>query len=595
MLKDSLLELLQNTVLLVSLGAVYEITPLRLRHKRPFLHVFIGIILGFIGVAVMSTPWKFAAGITFDTRSILLSLAGLFFAPVSTLIAALITILMRLSMGGAGTLPGIAVILTSAGLGLAWRRLRPQLPKPYSWLELYVFGMVVSLCMLLWMLALPPWPTGLEALRYISLPVLVIYPVATVLLGSLLNHQWNGKEFQQRLQENELKLRQYQNRLQKAQSVGRMGSWEYNLKTEKMWASDEGFRIMGLPRPPNNETSLEEVEARILEREEVHQALVDLVESEKPYQVEFTLVSDSDSPQTISSFADLVRDEYGEAIKISGVIQDITQRKQAEEKIRQLNAELEERVIERTAQLQQSNLALKKAIHTRDTFLANMSHELRTPLTSILGMSEILEEQIRGPLNEKQIHFVHNIYTSGQHLLNLINDILDLSKIEAQQMELTWQDMLIEDVCEASLAFIRPQAEAKSLQVSFSIETRSPVIKADVRRLKQILINLLSNAVKFTPDNGEIGLEVRDDPQDTNQVNFTVWDTGIGIPQEDQQRIFQPFTQIDSELNRRFEGTGLGLMLVASFVKLHHGTLELHSAPGQGTRMIVHLPYHPLP
>jgi signal transduction histidine kinase len=256
-----------------------------------------------------------------------------------------------------------------------------------------------------------------------------------------------------------------------------------------------------------------------------------------------------------------------------------------------LNAELEHKVEQRTAQLQNANQALEKAIRARDTFLANMSHELRTPLTAILGMSEILEEQLRGPLNERQMHFIRNIYSSGEHLLQLINDVLDLSKMEASYIKLDMQKLDLRDICEASLAFIQKQAKDKHLHIHFSQKTRSPVIEADGRRLKQILINLLSNAVKFTPDHGEIGLEVKDDPHDNNLVQFIVWDTGIGISAKDQEMLFQPFVQVDSNLNRSYEGTELGLVLVSRLTNLHKGQVNLESEPGKGTRVTVRLPY----
>jgi signal transduction histidine kinase len=189
------------------------------------------------------------------------------------------------------------------------------------------------------------------------------------------------------------------------------------------------------------------------------------------------------------------------------------------------------------------------------------------------------------------MHFVRNIYSSGEHLLQLINDVLDLSKMEAKFIKLDVQKLDLRDICEASLAFVQKQAKDKHLKFQYTQETRSPVIEADGRRLKQILINLLSNAVKFTPDHGNMGLEVKDDPEDEKMVQFIVWDTGIGISAEDQNMLFQPFVQVDSNLNRSYEGTGLGLVLVSRITDLHKGQVNLESKPGQGTRVTVRLPY----
>ncbi len=259
---------------------------------------------------------------------------------------------------------------------------------------------------------------------------------------------------------------------------------------------------------------------------------------------------------------------------------DVTRLKRIEKELRDEKQSLEYHVAERTNELQ-------KALQTKDEFLATMSHELRTPLTAVLGMSEILETELRGPLNEPQKNYVSNIYKSGQHLLNLINDILDMSKIEANHLELDLEDVEIQQVCESSLMFISEFANNKSLEVKFDNFCKQERLRADPRRLKQILINLLNNAVKFTPQGGRLGLRVTDESDD---ILFTVWDNGIGIPAEDQNRIFQPFVQIESSLNRSYEGTGLGLALVARLTKLHGGNIDLDSLPGQGTKITVSLP-----
>ena len=389
----------------------------------------------------------------------------------------------------------------------------------------------------------------------------------------------------------EEELRLHKERLQRSQEIGHVGSWEYNLITGEIWASDEGFQIYGLTPPPDNALPIDIIESFIPEREMVHQAMIDLINEEKPYNLEFEIRPPHGRFTIITSKAELIKDEKGNPVKVAGVIQDVTKRKLAEMKVQQLNAELEKKVEERTAQLRSANETLESALQTRDNFLANMSHELRTPLTAILGMSEILEEQVRGPLNSKQRQYVKNIYTSGEHLLQLINDILDLSKIEAMQIKLELQDVSFQEICDSSVNFIRQQAENKKLHVDIVVDTKYPMIQADVRRLKQILINLLNNAVKFTPEGGKLGLEVKDDPEDDAWVEFIVWDNGIGIAAEDQKILFQPFMQIDSKLNRRYEGTGLGLVLVSRFAELHNGTVQLDSKPDKGTRVTVRLPY----
>lgn len=259
---------------------------------------------------------------------------------------------------------------------------------------------------------------------------------------------------------------------------------------------------------------------------------------------------------------------------------DVTKLKRIEKELRDEKQSLEHHVAKRTAEL-------REALQTKDEFLATMSHELRTPLTAILGMSEILETELRGPLNETQQHYVNNIYKSGQHLLSLINDILDMSKIEAKSLVLEMQGVDIQQLCDSSLMFIAESANEKALEVKFERLNSPGIIQADPRRLKQILINLLSNAVKFTPEGGKIGLQVIEKP---DAVDFTVSDSGIGIHPNDQKRIFQPFVQLESSLSRSYEGTGLGLALVARLTELHKGKVELQSQPGQGTKVTVSIP-----
>ena len=250
---------------------------------------------------------------------------------------------------------------------------------------------------------------------------------------------------------------------------------------------------------------------------------------------------------------------------------DITAQKEAEEALRRANAEME------------------RSLRLKDEFLASMSHELRTPLTGILGMAEVLEAGVYGSLNERQLRAAHTIQQSGQHLLDLINDILDLSKIDAGKEQIALEPVDVSEVCQASLRLVREIAEKKRQIVSFSVSPAGMVVRGDARRITQILVNLLSNAVKFTPVEGELGLSVSSDPM-RQVVRFSVWDKGIGIAEEDLSKLFKPFVQLDSSLARKYEGTGLGLSLTARLAELHGGSVEVESVPGEGSRFTVVLP-----
>lgn len=259
------------------------------------------------------------------------------------------------------------------------------------------------------------------------------------------------------------------------------------------------------------------------------------------------------------------------------------------EELRIEREKLSERVAERTRELSIANVELAKAAKAKDEFLASMSHELRTPLTGILAMAEVLARELYGPLNDKQKHYLTTIEESGQHLLALINDILDIAKIEAGKLELNYSRVQIRAVCEGVLRLIKQNARKKSLNVELEIAQDIDSVMCDERRLKQMLVNLLGNAVKFTPAEGKVGLSVKRD-NDGAHMLFTIWDTGIGIAEDRIAQLFQPFVQLDSSLARQYQGSGLGLALVDRMAKLHGGDVSLESVEGRGSRFCIRLP-----
>ncbi|MBW4489405.1 MAG: PAS domain S-box protein [Trichocoleus desertorum ATA4-8-CV12] len=244
--------------------------------------------------------------------------------------------------------------------------------------------------------------------------------------------------------------------------------------------------------------------------------------------------------------------------------------------------------------LETQNHQLTETTRLKEEFIATTSHELRTPLTAILGFSNVLLQEFFGQVNPKQKDYIERIHTSGQHLLDLINDILDLSRLEADRLELELQHIFINDICESAISFIQERAENQNLRLEMEIEPELEYIVADPRRLKQMLLNLMTNAVKFTPT-GAVGLKVyrscqqrSDNIPDT--INFLIWDTGIGIAEADQALLFMPFSQIDSSLSRQHQGTGLGLVITRKLAELHGGSITLESACGEGSRFILSLP-----
>lgn len=266
-----------------------------------------------------------------------------------------------------------------------------------------------------------------------------------------------------------------------------------------------------------------------------------------------------------------IRSEDGSITHYSSSHIDITERKKAE------------------AQMREARDQAVIAYRVKSDLMANMSHELRTPLNAIIGFSSTILEGVFGPVgHEKYREYVGDIRQSGEHLLGLINDILDVSAMEAGAVELYEENVTLSDVVDTSVRFIGPRANSGQVSVRSTISPDLPQIYVDERRLKQILLNLLSNAVKFTPSGGEVLVSATLNKD--GSLSFTVSDNGIGMDTLEIEKAMSPFGQVDSGLNRKHEGTGLGLPLTVGLVKLHGGTLELKSEKGSGSRVIITIP-----
>ena len=386
----------------------------------------------------------------------------------------------------------------------------------------------------------------------------------------------------------EAELQALSNRLSLALKSGDLGYWQWMIATNELYWDDRLYELHGI--------SKDELDYSIF-RDSIHPDDVDLFDElvkyailetpyenalgqSLPYEVIYRAVCPAGVIHYLKAYGTVLRDRESEVTGMLGVTFNITHFKLVEE------------------QLECSNQELKRANRMKDEFLATMSHELRTPLNAVLGMAEILQEKMLGDINPKQLNALNTIEKSGTHLLQLINDILDLSKISAGKTELFLNFTDVALLCHESLQLIQPQAQAKKLRILTNIESNLPPIAMDEQRIRQVLINLLSNAVKFTPDRGQITLHVESqtvpDPDrvcSPGILRITVSDTGIGIAPKDLDKLFQPFVQIDSALNRQYSGTGLGLALVKKIVELHNGQISVTSEVGIGSSFIVDLPW----
>jgi PAS domain S-box-containing protein len=278
----------------------------------------------------------------------------------------------------------------------------------------------------------------------------------------------------------------------------------------------------------------------------------------------------------------LIKD--GNVAGVMGVLTFITDLKEAERKLRETNHRLKKAVLKANEMAAQAEYANK----TKSQFLANMSHELRTPLNSVIGFSDILLNEVKGELNDSQKKYVTNINKGGKHLLDLINSILDLSKIEAGKLELVYENFNLYFVFSEIESIILPQAQKKSIDLEIEIQDEGIEINADKSKIKQAIFNLLSNAIKFTDKNGKISMSAR--KVDRDFVEVAVKDTGIGIPDDKLDKIFDPFMQADASTSRKYGGTGLGLPLVKKYIEKHAGQIWVESEVGKGSTFTFTIP-----
>lgn len=351
------------------------------------------------------------------------------------------------------------------------------------------------------------------------------------------------------------------------------GLWDWTSENRAIYVSPRLKAIANLSTPASSITG-QAWRSRIHPDDRWRQKAAlkaHLRESTEFYDCEYRLRGDDGRYRWVLDRGVVLRDERGKVYRMAGSLGDVTARKEAEQ------------------QLYEAKEGAEIANRTKSEFLATMSHELRTPLNAVIGFSEVMAQELFGPLGHRQYReYVRDIADSGYHLLNIINDILDVSKAEAGMIELFEEEIEITPLIESALRLVRSRAEVNDVRLITDLPDAGPRIRVDQRRLKQVLLNLLSNAVKFTNAGGQVTVDAKIDSQ-TGLV-LRVADTGVGIERRDLDRVMEPFTQADSGFSRRHEGTGLGLPLTRALIERHGGQMQIDSEPGVGTTVTVVLP-----
>lgn len=372
-----------------------------------------------------------------------------------------------------------------------------------------------------------------------------------------------------KMHEAELARREAQ--LSEAQALAHMGHWRWEVGSADVEWSTELYNIFGVDSEdflPTMDSLNALVHRRDLSR--LYQAFQRAIIQQNDYDMDFRIARPNGETRVIRCEGRCEMDQDGEVVALYGIMQDITQQKEHEQALREAKE------------------AAENAYASKSRFLANMSHELRTPLNAIIGFSDLIQKQMLGPLgNERYLDYMGSIRESGQHLLDLISDILDMSKIEAGKYELTLEKVNMTQLVRASVQMMEARAMDGKLTLRADLPSEDVILPADRRAIKQIMLNLLSNAVKFTESGGRVDVRLMDG---VDAVTVQVQDSGIGIPAHKIADVLKPFEQVSNAFTRRHEGSGLGLAITKDLVELHGGTIQIDSRLNQGTNVTIRIP-----
>ena len=563
--------LLQNTAILLAISFIYDYWWVKSDTPRKSLNkIMTGLVIGLIGVVLMLTPWIYIPGIVFDTRSVVLSVSGLFFGPIPTIIAMLITGIFRYSLGGDGVWMGIAVIFFSGTIGILWNRFRPIQKTSNYLIELLVMGLVVHVVMLGCTMLLPSGLT-INILKTITIPLFIIYPVATVLLGSLMFRQyenWQNRKASEKLLESERRFSELMKNTALFSAIldieGKIIYCNKSLLTSSGYTNEE---LLG--------KNFFEIFIEDYEKKDILNVFRSILEvNESNLNFENTIKLKEGGNLMVSWNNTVLRDTDSKVIGVASIGENITERKKTE------------------AELISEKIKAEENDKLKSIFLANMSHEIRTPMNAIMGFSGLLIEH--NVDEDDKIQYLEIIRNSSNRLFQLINDIIDLSKIEARQLTINNSVCNLSDILTNSIELFRKSEllqKKPELELVLKLQHEYKKINffSDCLRVQQVLENLISNAIKYTSKGTiEVGCSLK--TEDSGEViEIYVKDSGIGISEAMSTLVFERFRQVEEA--QYHEGAGLGLSISKGILDLLGGKIWFKSKINVGTTFFFSIPY----
>jgi len=584
------LGLLQNTAFLLVFTMLYDFFHVKSQRNTSLAGQAIsGLVVGVLGVILMMTPWNFAPGIIFDTRSILLSVSGLFLGWIPTLVAMIIAAAYRIFTGGDGLWMGLSVIFFSGMIGIIWGKLRKGWMDGLNCLELWAMGVLVHIFMLASTLLLPA-ERILPTFSNIVLPVMVIYPLATMLMGILMVRQiknWQNSKAKEQLYHSEYRFSEM---LKNVTLLSVILDPEGKIVfCNRYLLETSGFTEKELIGKSWFDSLVPEKK-----RAKTRSIFESLIVSERSYlSFENELLRKDGTVLLINWKNALVRDYDGSVLSFASIGENITERRQTESRLKAQRIEIEKQnreLVRLNDELWKQKERAEESDRLKSKFLSNMSHEIRTPMNAIMGFSNLLNSDEHS--DEEKALYIEYIQSAGERLMKIISDILDLSRIESNQLKVVFKRTDIYSLLRESVEVLRNRVmmEKKSeLEIISDIpDQESIIIITDPLRFQQVVDNLLTNAAKYT-NRGYIRLSCREYIHNgVTMFETSVTDTGQGIPGHLQEHIFERFRQLDTSEHQ--EGAGLGLSISKGIVDLLGGSIFFESEHGLGSTFTFAIP-----